>query len=128
MEPGAAHFVIDEPLCLLRAGMMHRGGSGLVPARGTRGDLTVAQLGLTGALHRSLRTTNLIESLNSSIETYTPQRQALAGRGNGSALGEHRVARCGEVASSGAGLSRPSPARHRPGYPLTEVTETARVA
>ncbi len=33
--------------------------------------LTVTRLGLSGALHRSLRTTNLIESLNSSIETYT---------------------------------------------------------
>jgi transposase-like protein len=32
--------------------------------------LTVTRLGLTGALYRSLRTTNLIESLNSSIETY----------------------------------------------------------
>jgi transposase-like protein len=33
--------------------------------------LTVTRLGLSGALRRSLRTTNLIESLNSSIETYT---------------------------------------------------------
>ncbi len=31
----------------------------------------ITRLGLTGALHHSLRTTNLIESINSSIETYT---------------------------------------------------------
>jgi hypothetical protein len=84
--------------------------------------LTVARLGLSGALHRSLRTTNLIESLNSSIETYTrnvKRWRGGAGRGNGSALGERRVARCREAVPSRARSSRLAPARHRPRCPLT---------
>ena len=33
--------------------------------------LTVQRLGLTGALQRTLRTTNIIENLNGSVERYT---------------------------------------------------------
>ena len=33
--------------------------------------LTVQRLGLTGALQRTLRTTNIVENLNGSVERYT---------------------------------------------------------
>ena len=41
--------------------------------------LTVLRLGLTGSLQRTLRTTNIIESLNSGVERYTRNVKRLRG-------------------------------------------------
>ena len=43
--------------------------------------LTVQRLGLTGALQRTLRTTNIIENLNGSVEHYSRNTRATSSAG-----------------------------------------------
>jgi transposase-like protein len=52
--------------------------------------LTLQDLGISGALYRTLRTTNPIENLNGSIRQLHEQRQALEGWADGAALGRQR--------------------------------------
>ena len=55
------------------AGSLERDHPGAAAAirEGLEETLTVQRLGLTGALQRTLRTTNIIENLNGSVERYT---------------------------------------------------------
>ena len=55
------------------AGSLERDHPGAAASirEGLEETLTVQRLGLTGALHRTLRTTNIIENLNGSVERYT---------------------------------------------------------
>ena len=55
------------------AGSLERDHPGAAASirEGLEETLTVQRLGLTGALQRTLRTTNIIENLNGSVERYT---------------------------------------------------------
>ena len=55
------------------AGSLERDHPGAAASirEGLEETLTVQRLGVAGALHRTLRTTNIIENLNGSVERYT---------------------------------------------------------
>ena len=68
-------------------------GAAASSREGLEGTLTVKRLGLTGTLENTLRTTNIMENLMSSVESYTLRVKRWRGggmfeRGVPSALGE----------------------------------------
>ena len=78
--------------------------------------LTVQRLGLTGALQRTLRTTNIIENLNGSVERYTRNVKRWRGGQVIQRWGGERAGGGGEaLPAAGPGLPRcaapPGPAR-----------------
>ena len=70
--------------------------------------LTVQRLGLTGALQRTLRSTNIIENLNGSVERYTRNVKRWRGGQMIPTLGGERAGRGGEALSAGPRLPRPT--------------------
>ena len=66
--------------------------------------LTVQRLGLAGALQRTLRTTNIIENLNGSVEHYSRNVKQLARWSDDSTLGGERAGRGGEAFPAGPRL------------------------
>ena len=82
--------------------------------------LTVQRLGLTGALQRTLRSTNIIENYRESERqrgALYAERKALAWWPHDSTLGGERAGGGGEALSAGRRLPRPAASRQCSGRP-----------
>ena len=99
------------------AGSLERDHPGAAASirEGLEETLTVKRLGLTGTLERTLRTTNIIENLMSSVEGYTRRVKRWRGGGDDSALGGERAGGGGTAFPAGAGLPGPALPGRRPG-------------
>ena len=90
-----------------RAGPAYGRNLGEFPVEGLEETLAVQRLGLTGALERTLRTTNIIENLMNSAEGYAAG-QPVARRADDSTLGAECADGGGTALPAGAGLPRPT--------------------